>query len=171
MSEEIKIITLGDIFENIETEEKAFRFKDYIKDLQQKVEQLEKENDKLKHKLNDIAFGDDSELALRFLRKIDYVDFDEKRKVYINKHNNEPFIWKDEREKDYYLKDEELNEYTQQLEYKVEQLESIRKQAIEYINNEIFKRTILVGVGTKKYTRNILDNILNILNKGSESNV
>lgn len=41
MSEEIKIITLGDIFKNIETEEKAFKFKDYIRDLQQKVEQLE----------------------------------------------------------------------------------------------------------------------------------
>ena len=41
MSEEIKIITLGDIFKNIETEEKAFKFKDYIKHLQQKVEQLE----------------------------------------------------------------------------------------------------------------------------------
>ena len=41
MREEIKIITLGDIFKNIETEEKAFKFKDYIKDLQQKVEQLE----------------------------------------------------------------------------------------------------------------------------------
>lgn len=48
MSEEMKIITLGDIFENIETEEKAFKFKDYIKDLQQKVEQLEKENKRLK---------------------------------------------------------------------------------------------------------------------------
>ncbi len=104
-------------------------------DLQQKVEQLEKENDKLKHKLNDIAFGDDSELALRFLRRIGYVGFDEKRKVYINKHNNEPFLWKDEQEKDYYLKDEELNEYTQQLEYKVEQLENIIKEAIEYINH------------------------------------
>lgn len=44
MSEEIKIITLGDIFRNIETEEKAFKFKDYIKDLQQKVEQLQQEN-------------------------------------------------------------------------------------------------------------------------------
>ena len=54
------------------------------------------------------------------------------------------------------------------LQQKVEQLENIRKETIEYINNEIFKRTILVGVGTKKYTRNILDNILNILNKGSE---
>ena len=41
MSEEIKIITLGDIFKNIETEEKAFKFKDYITSLQQKVEQLE----------------------------------------------------------------------------------------------------------------------------------
>lgn len=41
MSEEMKIITLGDIFKNIETEEKAFKFKDYIKNLQQKVEQLE----------------------------------------------------------------------------------------------------------------------------------
>lgn len=41
MSEEIKIITLGDIFDNIETEEKAFKFKDYIKHLQQRVEQLE----------------------------------------------------------------------------------------------------------------------------------
>ena len=37
------------------------------------------------------------------------------------------------------------------------------KKAIEYINHEIFKRTILVGVSTKKYTRNILDNVLNIL--------
>lgn len=40
MSEEKKIITLGDIFKNIETEEKAFKFKDYIKDLQQKVDRL-----------------------------------------------------------------------------------------------------------------------------------
>ena len=54
-------------------------------------------------------------------------------------------------------------------EKKIEQLENIRKEAIEYINNEIFKRTILVGVGTKKYTRNILDNILNILNKGENN--
>lgn len=60
--------------------------------------------------------------------------------------------------------------YYEDLQQKVEQLENIRKEAIEYINNEIFKRTILVGVGTKKYTRNILDNILNILNKG-DSNV
>ncbi len=130
-----------------------------IKDLQQKVEQLEEENNKLKHKLNDIAFGDDSELALRFLRKIDYVDFDEKRKVYINKHNNEPFIWEDEREKDYYLKDEELNEYTQQLEYKVEQLENIRKEAIEFTNSH-FKEMIADEEAQA---------LLNILNKGDNN--
>ena len=145
------------------------------KDLQQKVEQLEKENDKLnkelgifqrendllKHKLNDIAFGDDSELALRFLRRIGYVGFDEKRKVYINKHNNEPFIWEDEREKDYYLKDEELNEYTQQLEYKVEQLENIKKEAIDYINNNNHIDGCLI-----KWE---VADLLNILNKGDNN--
>lgn len=141
--------------------EKELAYKAIVQ-LQQKVEQLEKENDKLKHKLNDIAFGDDSELALRFLRKIDYVDFDEKRKVYINKHNNEPFLWKDEQEKDYYLKDEELNEYTQQLEYKVEQLENIRKEAIEelsYMSTDAYVEDY--DIREKHY--NLL---MNILNKG-----
>ena len=80
------------------------------------IERLYKENEGLKKKLNWIAFGDDPELALRYLRKIGYVDFDEKRQVYINKHNNEPFLLKDEQEKDYYIKDEELNDYTKQLE-------------------------------------------------------
>lgn len=42
------------------------------------------------------------------------------------------------------------------------------EKAKEYINHENFKRTILVGVGTKKYTRNILDNVLNILNGSDE---
>ena len=54
MSEEIKIITLGDIFKNIETEEKAFKFKDYIKHLQQKVEQQEKEIDRLNNIINEL---------------------------------------------------------------------------------------------------------------------
>ena len=122
---------------------------------------FQRENDLLKHKLNDIAFGDDSELALRFLRRIGYVGFDEKRKVYINKHNNEPFLWKNEQEKDYYLKDEELNEYTQQLEYKVEQLENIRKETIEYIKNDsYFDGSSMCA-----------NDLLNILNKGSENDV
>ena len=54
MNEEIKIITLGDIFKNIETEEKAFKFKDYIKDLQQKVEEKNKEIDRLSNIINEL---------------------------------------------------------------------------------------------------------------------
>lgn len=43
MNDEINIITLGDIFKNIETEEKAFKFKDYIINLQQENKQLKEE--------------------------------------------------------------------------------------------------------------------------------
>ena len=45
MNKEIKIITLGDIFKNIETEEKAFNFLNYIKELQQENQQLKKQKD------------------------------------------------------------------------------------------------------------------------------
>lgn len=38
MNEKIKIITLGDIFKNLETEEKAFKLKDYITNLQKQAE-------------------------------------------------------------------------------------------------------------------------------------
>lgn len=93
-----------------------------VNSCQEEIRQLKKENDSLKQKLNWIAFGDDPELALRYLRKIGYVDFDEERKVYINKHNNEPFLLKDEQEKYYYIKDNELNEYTEQLEYQIKEL-------------------------------------------------
>lgn len=89
---------------------------------------MKKQNDNLKQKLNWIAFGDDPELALRYLRKIGYVDFDDERKVYINKHNNEPFWLEEEQEKAYYIKDEELNEYTQQLEYENEKLKEELKK-------------------------------------------
>lgn len=40
MKDEIKIITLGDIFKNLETEEKAFKFKNYITNLQEENERL-----------------------------------------------------------------------------------------------------------------------------------
>ena len=100
------------------------------------IERLQKENVILKHRLNDIVFddaNDDVELGARFLRKIGYVDFDEERKVYINKHNKEPFWQEDEREKGYYIPDEELNEYTEQLENKLQQKENIIKEVREYI--------------------------------------
>lgn len=105
----------------------------YIVSLQQKVEQLEKENKELR---------------------------DENKRIFQNVNDDELLI-------------SNAMNYAElkKAEKRLEQLESIRKEVIEYINNEIFKRTILVGVGTKKYTRNILDNILNILNKGSEENV
>lgn len=39
-----KIITLGDIFKNIETEDKAYNFLKYIKDLQEKDKEIERLN-------------------------------------------------------------------------------------------------------------------------------
>lgn len=48
--EEIKIITLGDIFRNLETEEQAFEFLKYIKNLQQENKKQKEVIDKvIKH--------------------------------------------------------------------------------------------------------------------------
>lgn len=105
------------------------------------IQEQEKENGILKHRLNDIVFSDanyDVELGARYLRKIDYIGFDEERKIYLNKHNNEPFWKEDEKEKNYYIPDEELDEYTKQLEYKLKQKETIIKEVREYI--ESFKK-------------------------------
>lgn len=102
---------------------------------------LEQEDEKLKQRLNWVAFGDDPELALRYLRKIGYVDFDEERKLYINKHNNEPFDLKDEQEKGYYIKDEELDEYTKQLEYKIKNYKEVIDKAKELIKDNIRETT------------------------------
>ena len=107
--------------------------KDVFKELFNEMMNWKEETEKIKQKLNWIAFGDDPELALRYLRKIGYVDFDEERKVYINKHNNEPFLLDDEEEKAYYIKDEELNEYTKQLEYQNQEL----KKQLEDISEEL----------------------------------
>jgi hypothetical protein len=51
----------------------------------------------------------------------------------------------------------------EELQDKVFELQERIDKAVLYIIHENFKRTILIGVGTKKYTRNILDNVLNIL--------
>ena len=45
--EEIKIITLGDIFRNLETEEQAFEFLKYIKNLQQENQKYKEVIDKV----------------------------------------------------------------------------------------------------------------------------
>ena len=52
----MKIITLGDIFENIETEEKAFKFLKYIKDLQHQLEQKENILKEVREKL--LCYGE-----------------------------------------------------------------------------------------------------------------
>ena len=44
--EEIKIITLGDIFRNLETEEQAFEFLKYIKNLQEENQKYKEVIDK-----------------------------------------------------------------------------------------------------------------------------
>lgn len=100
-----------------------------------KIIQLQQENEELKKRLNWIAFGDDVELALRYLRRIGYVDFDEKRKFYINKHNDEPFWLNEEKEKNYYIKDEELNDYTKQLEQENQEL----KKQIKLFKKDLSK--------------------------------
>lgn len=143
---------------------------DYFKewDLEQakiEIRRINKENRILKHRLNDIVFddaNDDVELGARFLRKIGYVDFDEERKVYINKHNKEPFWQEDEREKDYYIQDKELNEYTKQLEYKLQQKENIIKEVREFV--ERYLELNLEAFDTK----GLLGKILEILEKESE---
>ena len=85
----------------------------------------------LQRRLNDVVFNEangDVELAARYLRKIGYVGFNEESKTYINLHNDEPFWDEDEREKDYYIKDEELDEYTKQLEHKLKEKNRILKE-------------------------------------------
>lgn len=48
MKNEIKIITLGDIFKNLETEEKAFKLLNYITNLQKENKQLKEEIENIK---------------------------------------------------------------------------------------------------------------------------
>ena len=51
------------------------------------------------------------------------------------------------------------------LRNQLQQKENVIKEVREYIEHENFKRNILVGVSTKKYTRDILNKILEILDK------
>lgn len=95
------------------------------------INDMEKKINILQHRLNDVVFSDandDVELAARYLRKIGYIGFNEDSKTYINLHNGEIFWENDEREKDYYIKDEELDEYTKQLEYKLKEKNRILKE-------------------------------------------
>ena len=54
-NEIMKIITLGDIFKNLETEEKAFKFKDYITNLQNENQRLNTNLSELQNAIDNIA--------------------------------------------------------------------------------------------------------------------
>ena len=59
--EEIKIITLGDIFRNLETEEQAFEFLKYIKNLQQENKHLKDNLNKLKEYISNEWYSYDND--------------------------------------------------------------------------------------------------------------
>lgn len=99
---------------------------------------LREENEKLKYWLNDVIFDENNtnvELPARYLRKLGYIEFDDEKKVYINKHNNSPLMQEDNKEKAFYLKDEELNEYTLQLENQNEDYKSRCKKVNKIITD------------------------------------
>lgn len=131
----------------------AFCVLQWINTTRKENQQLANQNEELKQKLNWIAFGDEPELALRYLRKIGYVDFDEERKVYINKHNNEPFWLDDEEEKTYFIEDEEINEYTKQLEQENQQL---KEKLLEETKNN-YKLQDELSKKTKEYQETYKD--------------
>ena len=101
------------------------------------IYKLQEENKRLKFYLNDVIFSefnDDVELAARYLRKLNYIDFDEENQIYINKHNEEPFCQSDAREKHFFIEDDEINDYVKQIENEALMLKRIVKEAIDYIN-------------------------------------
>lgn len=104
-------------------DEESFTLNDYL-ELGNKLYDLEEENEHLKFHLNDVVFDEhniDVELGARLLRKLGYCDFDDVRQVYVNKHNNEPFMQEEVKEKAFYIQDDKLDDYTQQLESKINQ--------------------------------------------------
>jgi ferritin len=68
--EEIKIITLGDIFDNLETEEQAFKFLKYIKNQQQELERYKNIIDELEKYCWELKAMGCREGALDMLDKI-----------------------------------------------------------------------------------------------------
>ena len=76
--EEIKIITLGDIFRNLETEEQAFEFLKYIKNLQQENQELKKQ---LKKNNKPQIFIDTQDMEERYAEGLyqDYLEEENKK--------------------------------------------------------------------------------------------
>lgn len=70
---------------------------------------------------------------------------------------------------DEYIKLYDIENQLKEKDKEIERLNNIIREAREYIEHENFKRNILVGVSTKKYTRDILNKILKILDKEKEN--
>ena len=100
---------------------------------------LEKENEELKIRLNHICFSGDHtaevETALRYLKKIGYVGFDDEKQIYINKqYGVEGFIvygYDERREKAFFIEEDKLDDYTKQLEEQVKRLKQELYEKIE----------------------------------------
>ena len=93
--EEIKIITLGDIFRNLETEEQAFEFLKYIKNLQQENKELKKQ---LEKKNKPQIFIDTQDIEERYAEGLyqDYLEEENKKyKEVIDKAINNSQYWID----------------------------------------------------------------------------
>lgn len=93
--EEIKIITLGDIFRNLETEEQAFEFLKYIKNLQQENKELKKQ---LEKKNKPQIFIDTQDIEERYAEGLyqDYLEEENKKyKEVIDKSINNSQYWID----------------------------------------------------------------------------
>ena len=83
--EEIKIITLGDIFRNLETEEQAFEFLKYIKNLQQENKELKKQLENKYEKIGtltgELLYEENTKLINQQKEFIKYLE-DESKKIY-----------------------------------------------------------------------------------------
>lgn len=80
MNEEIKIITLGDIFKNLETEEKAFKLKDYIISLQQELDQYKNNRKELKKCINHYAIDEEDGSKIYSVEEIELLEILDKMK-------------------------------------------------------------------------------------------
>lgn len=119
-----------------------YDIRDYITSLQQKVEQLEKENQKFFEELNTCMIERNS-----FLDKVEQLEKE-------NKELRQPQVFIDcEDMEERYGRDL----YEDYLKGKIEQLENIRKEAIEYMDRRDLEW------GSDEHTT-----LLNILNKGSD---
>ena len=159
---------------------------DYITNLQEELEELREDNYAY-HQL--MKMENEREYRSKFLKEFQeefgknvFPDYDEIYKRYdkLKKENKQLKDLCDKYEEEHSTKfnewvfDKRENERLTQgvtlltnelidMTKEKEDYKSRNEKATEYINHENFKRTILVGVSTKKYTRNILDNVLNIL--------